>query len=216
MTNSIAKKITEASGHYIDWTRVGELLASGNHHYTWEQLMTRAGIIMATLAGGYVFHHQQPLHTFGFSASANMATGALTGFFVSHLLVIAPLVHKRIILSRECQSLQKIILQELEKMGDSNLSKEQSKQLIDVISAHIDYVMHYSLSTETRGNASQTWGYRKRLMVVMKEQVQENKKVLKGTVAEFEGIVAFWSFSSEEVIKKLSEQHKNSDFKKKR
>lgn len=46
--------MTEKSKHYLDWSRTGELLFSGNHRYSSEELLVRGFIVFPIAASAYL------------------------------------------------------------------------------------------------------------------------------------------------------------------
>ena len=77
----------------IDFSRVGVLLFSGTHHYTWEQIKPRLFIVLSAMAVWY-----------GFGWQYGLATAVIT-----HISVIVPLITKRWIKKNQCLAIKELI-----------------------------------------------------------------------------------------------------------
>lgn len=201
--STLANTLTKRSGYYIDWSRVGELLVSGKHRYSWQQLVPR-GFILASMAAGaysgykYTTGNEQPLNTGLYSMA-----GCFVGFVISHAFVIAPLLYKRYQMSQQCMSSQQHIvalLKEIEELGPTYHT------LIEPISRLVNSTLTLSASNEKQANASQTWGKRRRLMESIAERlafdVEQLREASKSQDVLTE-IKAFWIDSPEKVYAAL-------------
>lgn len=161
-----AKKMTEDSGHYLDWSRTGELLLSASHRYSRDELLTR-GFIVATIAVfaylGAALNDKEKTHC---SSTAVAVMAGFLGFVISHAIVIIPLVQKRREMARECSELA-------EQITSQTCSNDLYAQAVFDLVQHI---LKLSLSTDQHGNASLTWGTRKRLLQCVKDRLDEGKQ----------------------------------------
>lgn len=160
----LAKKLTEASNHYVDWSRVGELLHS-NHRYSSEELLTRFCIIAATALSAYAGAKLNDEDKTNLSDVTMATIGALAGFVISHGVVILPLIAKRKAMEHECAKLVMAIT-------DDGIAKQLDESSAAKLKQIIDAILKLSLSTDRRGNASATWGKRKRLLENLSEIVK--------------------------------------------
>lgn len=163
MFNSIKVSATRLFNHYVDWTRIAELIRSGAHRYTLLQLIPRVFILAATGYSSYVCSKPQQAQQLGSSRINGALIGAGIGFFISHAVVIAPLIYKRWKMSQQCLIHKKSILGKLKHLEYSfTLSRDTADKYIELIKKLIDKIMNEDQSTARRGNASKTWGVRKR------------------------------------------------------
>lgn len=157
MFGRFSQGLTQFFGHYVDWSRVGELVGSGRHRYSRDELLVRAGIILSTAISGFLgayFNDEEHTHC----GSLTMGiVSSLAGFAISHAIVLYPLVSKRWAMSQECDDL---VNQVEEKLNDNGYDEDTKKRVGEVISR----IRQHSLSTDDHGNASQTWGWRKRML----------------------------------------------------
>ena len=162
------KTLTEASNHYIDWSRTAELLTSETHHYNQHELLVRgtmAAVVAASgLLGAYL---NNPDNTNCSTLTVAIASSVL-GLAIAHIPVIYTLVSKRYSMSTDCDELAARIDNTLEKMSD--LSQETREQ----VNAVKMFMMTLSLSNDEHANASLTWGTRKKLLTQLAEQVETN------------------------------------------
>jgi len=161
----IQSSLTAISNHYIDWTRVGELLQSGTHRYSKEELVPR-GMIIGTIATSAFLgsHFNNVKYTRCSSLVVAIAAGVL-GFVVSHYLVIRPLINKRKEISAACTKLKN----DIEAYATTN-----NLPFRDALDKTIQKIMRLSLTDEQAGRASQTWGKRLRLLKNLFETLQSN------------------------------------------
>ena len=151
------QRFTEYSNHYIDWSRVGELLTSNNHQYTNDQLIVRGVIATATAVSAYLGHClNNENQTNCTNVTVSIAAGVL-GFTLSHVIVIYPLIKKRYAISHECNALKKKI--------DCYITRNPDLPCLDNIHAVVDHISQLSLSNIKNAKASETWGRRKRLLL---------------------------------------------------
>lgn len=167
MFGRLTKELTEYSNHYIDWSRVGELVGSGRHRYSRDELLVRAGIILSTVISGFLgvyFNDEENTHC---SSLTMGIISSLAGFTISHAIVLYPLVSKRWAMSRECDDL---VDQVEEKLNDDEYDENSKNRVCAIIST----IRQHSLSTDEHGNASLTWGWRKRLLNNLLEYITQN------------------------------------------
>ena|SRR3990167_6849624 len=169
MFGHMHKPLTEYSNHYVDWSRVGELLGSGAHRYSHDELLVRGGIIAFTAASAMLGAYLNDETKTGYGGLAIVVASGLLGFFVSHAVAIYPLVSKRMAMRQECDNIEASIHRKIDEMSASLSSDD--RQLIQAV---IDRIKTFSLTTDQRGNASQTWGTRKRLLGNFAECLDES------------------------------------------
>lgn len=54
MFGFFSKNLTEYSNHYLDWSRIGELVSSGVHRYSTNEMIARGKIIASTAISGFL------------------------------------------------------------------------------------------------------------------------------------------------------------------
>jgi hypothetical protein len=165
MFRLFSKSLTERTHHYIDWSRIGNLVASGNHRYGAQELLVRASIIACIATSAYVAAHFNNEEKTGCSTLVAAIAGGAFGFVASHTVVIYPLVKKRCDMSKECKQL----VAEIEEKIHSLPSSEQNfKVMIDAV---LEKIQVMSLSDDVHAKASQTWGKRKTLLLMVCEKL---------------------------------------------
>jgi hypothetical protein len=162
MFRLFSKNLTEYTHHYIDWSRIGNLVASGNHRYSAHELLVRGSVIACVATSAYVAAHFNNAEKTGCSTLVAAIAGGALGFVASHAVVIYPLVKKRCEMSKECKQL----VAEIEGKMHSLSSLEQ--ETIDAVVAKIQVM---SLSDDVHAKASQTWGKRKTLLSMVSEKL---------------------------------------------
>ena len=174
--------MTDYSNYYLDWSRVGELLQSGRHRYTREQLITRAAIMLPTIAASY----------YGWTTGDSPMTSGLysmawgfSSFVITHTIAIAPLIYKRWQMSEECHKQQEVILDLLPQILDL-LQEPVAGELCEKIADKINQVMTSSKSTDKHSKASQTWGSRKRQMIMLANNLSNAVEHLKDGTANIQ------------------------------
>ena len=188
MFGHVYKWLTEASNHYVDWSRVGELLASSTHRYSRDELKVRGGIAACAVASGLVgayLNDEEKTHYADLTLA--MASGLL-GFVVSHVVVIYPLIKKRIDMRNTCVALVEKIGRQVEDL-DVDV-RELCRASVNEVIQSIDTL---SLSNDKRANASLTWGARKTLF-----------RRLSDKLAEEDYDARFWQQSPANIMAKLS------------
>ncbi|WP_035892869.1 hypothetical protein, partial [Legionella oakridgensis] len=158
-----ANALTARFHHLVDWSRVGELLASGRHRYTTRQLIERGVIIAATGAGAYMGYNLAD-SGFGLGSALYSMAGSFVGFVLSHTVVIIPLIYKRYQMSQACSAAQENILALLQDINHLEGDREKVSALIRTVSRVVEETMTLNLSDEQHARASQTWGTRRALM----------------------------------------------------
>lgn len=131
--------------YLIDWTRVGELLRSGTHRYSYDEMIQRGFIIILTLSP--VMYYRE--------FSLFVLELVMICFFVSHLFIISPLIIKRWLCKMECNKLIAKI-----KSADCVCTNNSGNIWCEVC-VKIHRIMESSVPN---GKASATWGRRKRLL----------------------------------------------------
>ena len=162
--NSLYNRMTAACNYYLDWSNVAVLFKSGTHRYSREQLLVRGGMIsFATLTGflGYYFNDSKKTNCS--SLTLAIAT-SFAGFLLSHTVALYPLVTKRRGMADDCQATINAIRTSLK-----TLSPEKAQHFENEISI----IMTSTQSDEKHSNATQTWGSRKRLLLALKDLVEQ-------------------------------------------
>ena len=190
MFGSFSKKLTEISGHYIDWSRVGNNVQTRIYHFSRDEWIVRGGIVAFIAASGFLKAYFNDENS---SDTQDFLVGALAGFVISHTMVTSKLVAKRCKMSRECSELVKEIKIKAEGLGDS----------ITVIEQVLDRIQNLSLSDNQHARASQTWGNRKHLLLKVSELLDSGDKV-------------FWQNDIETIMSKLQENSSENRLKLKR
>jgi hypothetical protein len=162
MFSSFSNRLTELSHHYIDWSRVGIFLRSGQHHYSKEEIIQRGKIIATTAVFSFIGNYcNNPEKTHLSNASVAFALGCI-GFTIAHGATMFPLVLKRIKISRECHEL-------IKKINDGMVNLSECQQ--NSIRTEIKSILDLSLSDHQRANATQTWGRRLILLQALEKRV---------------------------------------------
>lgn len=171
MLGLFTKKLTESFNHFVDWSRAANLIRTGNHRYSKDELIARGSIVALTAVFAYVGANLNKSEITGCSDTTMMMISAIVGAVLSHhVIAVRPLYLKRLEISKDCERLSNEIMQKLEN-NEINMSL--------VCKAHIEEelhrIQHLSLSNETHGNASQTWGRRQRLLSELNEKLIPEK-----------------------------------------
>ncbi len=168
MFRLFTKKLTEYSNHYIDWSRAAELVLSGDHHYSKDEIIVRGKIIVLTAVSAYVGASLNESNKTHCSNVSMAMISAVLGFIFWHAIIaVYPLYYKRRELKKDCDRL----IQEINKKLDDNLmhisqaSKDNIKQII------LKEIMKLSLSDQNHGNASKTWGRRQSLLFELNDRL---------------------------------------------
>jgi hypothetical protein len=170
MWGFFSQRLTEFSNHYVDWSRIGELLKSGTHRYSKEELIVRGEIIAFTAASAFLGDHlNNPEKTGCTDLTISIAAGVI-GFVVSHTVAISYLMSKRHEMSKECARLVTEIKVKMQEMQPP-LSQLDYRSLNELI---ID-IQEVSLSDKSHSRASQTWGYRKNLLAEVSNSFHQNE-----------------------------------------
>lgn len=207
-----SKKMTESSEHYLDWSRVGSLLQSKNYRYSNNDLLVRAGVIAGVMSGGIIGYRQSNSHSYVNHSLWAMA-GCFVGFVVSHSIVIAPLIHKRYVMSHDCKLLQEKIVHELsehEKTFEAD-NKEEFNCIFENIKLLMNGIMGQSLSNELHGNASLTWGRRRKQLINLEKALKESILDFSKSDLTLNELSDFWKQEEETLLKSLNTEV--TDFK---
>lgn len=182
---SITKKLAKIFNNFIDFTRIGSLFTTG-HRYSKKELLDRAVIIGGTAATTYMGSRTEVSEQLGMSNIMGAAAGAVTGFVLTHTVVITPLIMKRIEFSKQCEQTKARITKLLVRLDfekDSFKNEVEtldfSKQVLRLkrnITSFIQEIYQHDYSTTTRANSSQTWGMRlnklKKLEIDLSEDIE--------------------------------------------
>lgn len=145
-------RLNRLCNYLIDWTRVGELLISGRHRYSFSEIVPRAFVIVSTLAP-IVYH--KSLNILSLSES-------MFCFMISHYIVIHHLIEKRLDMKQDCDTL--IDLLKREKCSCHQMNEDQLSRVFDIcyVCVRIEEIMN---SEAPNSKASATWGSRKRMLL---------------------------------------------------
>jgi len=204
---SLANSLTNKCYHYIDWSRVGSLLRS-SHRYSNRELLQRAVVITSIGAGGYVGRMLSEDDSIVKSTVGCMA-GCFVGFVLSHLVVIAPLVYKRYQMQRECSMIESRILSQLVNFNQLNLS-DCNENMINPVIDLISHIKNHSCSNEHGSKASQTWGYRKRMLNCLSDTLDSQYKRIRNDYDE-QKLYLFWNQEPEDLCHSIAGE--NDTFK---
>ena len=191
----VANELTKKSSYLLDWSRVGELVASGGHKYTQRELAQRAFILGVITYGGYVGSRYGQANGF-FKKGFYSLAGCFVGFVVSHAVVIVPLVIKRQQIKAACDELQ---TQSLEIIKRVEISYQNHSKIVDLVvkmKNTIQSMMTLNLSDEEHARASQTLGSRLRLMEGVVARLTADETALSQAVDKdtvLKELVDFWS-----------------------
>lgn len=172
------KTLTEASRHYLDWSRTAELLLSATHRYSADEIIARGFILICTVVPAYLASKRSEQRSA--SIALSLAAG-FTGFSISHMLVLIPLIKKRRAMKLECDAL----IENIKKQP--NFIKADAK-LTEVVQA----IMSHSLSDDKHGRASQTWGERRGLLTNLLAELTQSR---------FDP--SFWEGEAKDIVKSL-------------
>ena len=163
------------SGYTLDFSRVGELVISGRHRYSGKEIIQRGFIFGSTALSAYLGSSDFCTKLLDVSSISGAIIFGGVGFFVSHALVIYPLVAKRIKMQQECKAHQIYILDNLRIFfeNQSLYSKKKQQNLTSQVQSFIEEVMVNECSSSTKARSSQTWGSRKRLLQSIRESLDE-------------------------------------------
>ncbi|WP_133128685.1 hypothetical protein [Legionella nagasakiensis] len=194
-SSETANALTARFHHLVDWSRVGELLASGRHRYTTRQLIER-GVIIAAMGAGVCAGYNMADSGFGLGSTLYSMAGCFIGFVASHAVVILPLIHKRYQMSQACSAAQKRILSLLQEINHLDGDREKVSELVRTISRVVAETMTLNLSDEQHARASQTWGARRALMEKISDKLSVDFNLLRSTTdqdALLDELNGFWS-----------------------
>ena|SRR3990167_7664761 len=193
-SSSLSNQLTSWSEHYIDWSRVGELLNSGHHHYSIKELAER-GLIIASMGYGtyYGYHYSEDLDA-SFKPYLYSMAGCFIGFVISHTAVIAPLILKRTQMSAQCFELQTQMFHHLQSL--KVIDNDKINLLIEKISTLIASTITLNLSDDKHARASQTWGRRLSLMRHIAEKLKKDVETFsqsESNDAILNQLMTYWS-----------------------
>lgn len=182
MFSFFSRKLTDLSNHYVDWTRVGELLASGRHRYSAYEIAVRGAVVAATAVSGFLGAHYNDEEKTHCSTTTAAIASAVLGFIVSHTIVIVPLIMKRYQMSQSCAKLVIAIQEKLSILND--MDTDTCKLISDTVA---------NICVKSEIKASATWGMRKRLLNAVLVSISGNEA----------DIYAVWYGNADDMIKRL-------------
>lgn len=162
------KVLTEASNHYIDWSRTGELVTSETHHYNQRELLIR-GAMAAFVTASVVLsaYLNNPEKTGCGDLTVALVSGVL-GLAIAHIPIVYPLFKKRQNISMDCEEI-------IARINETLATHPISQQKRDDIADDIQAIMSLSLSNDEHANASLTWGTRKSMLMQLEKQIDEHE-----------------------------------------
>lgn len=167
MFNYFLNRATAATNNTIDFSRSADLIRSGQHSYTTEQMLVRGAMILTTATAGFLgaFLNDESKTNYS-SITMSLVCGTI-GLVLSHGFVIAPLVKKRMQMQRDCDAFVKEI---------KTLSAEKSeyRNIEGIIKAILDL----SMAKNNKSNASLTLGRHKSLLQRLKDKIKNNDDTL--------------------------------------
>lgn len=134
----IVSKLNHISNYLIDWSRVGELLKSGRHKYTFNEIIPRMFIGVCT---------SLPIVFYGFSLGSIIFSVIV--FVISHLFVISSLINKRYGMKNDCDKLVQLLKDDWCECFDRRICDTCKK---------INTIM----TDDNNLRSSQVWGSRRR------------------------------------------------------
>lgn len=183
----ITKKLSNIFNNFVAFTRIGNLLFT-SHRYSTKELTDRAFILASTATMGYLGSRKEVTDSLNCPAVVGVAAGLATGFTISHAVVIAPLIHKRMQFRQNCEQTKTKIIELLDReeswWGDS-FSTKQHREFKTCILKEIEYIYKVDYSTDKRANSSLTWGKRARRLEelynkLLREAAEELKDMSDG------------------------------------
>lgn len=151
--------LNKYTNHLVDWNRVGNLLFT-THRYTPQELLERGFIISSTAALGLLkWNQSSDVGAFAF------CYGATLGFLISHLVVISPLIYKRLEAKRGCDIL-------IDRINLILISKDEALRLL--VTGVVDDIMQQSHSK----SPSAVWGRRKRILATLFDWITDQNMSL--------------------------------------
>lgn len=158
--------LTQASDYLVDFTRIAERISSSATwipQYSRKEIMDRLFILMSTFAAGFVGNRLSNPNAQSFYASRPVVTVAasVTGFFISHVLVIIPLIKKRLEMKRAC----------MELIDSMRTKFKNNLELANLLELTIERILALNFVENGRAQASLTWGRRERLLKVLNSQL---------------------------------------------
>lgn len=136
--------LSKKANYLIDANRIGNLFYS-SHHYSSRELLDRGMLLAVAAAVGFLAYRK-------YETPESALAGAALGWFIAHLVVIAPLVYKKMQYQQDCKKCIETIKDQLKNEIDQNFSQ--------LVFASIDQIMNHV----SEKSISMVWGKRSRLM----------------------------------------------------
>lgn len=204
---SINIVLTQAIGDLIDFTRIAERISSSGTwvpDYSRKEIMDRLFILMSTVAAGFIGNRLSNPDAQSFYASRPVVTVAasVAGFFISHALVIIPLIKKRLEMKQAC----------MEIAGSMRTKFKDNLELARLLELTIEKILALTFVENGRAQASLTWGRRERLLKVLNSQLHSvdlNKTVdVDAAKSYFNRILAAKDLMQEITVSKVKSGYK--------
>lgn len=192
-----AKKATEWTNHYLDISRIGELLRT-NHHYSRDEIKDRAIIIASIAVSGFLGAYFNNKEKTNCSSLTMGLAGAGFGFVASHLVVILPLIQKRRAMKKQCDEIISRIMEE------TNVLDIQTTKKIAELCKYI--TQEFSLSDDKHGRASQTWGKRISLLLRLEKILWHPDQVMASRLEKIPTIDDLLQGDKESRLSQLKEE----------
>ena len=162
MWSSVANQLTQLTDNRVDVSRFGQFALSGRHRYTTDEINARLTIVLSMAVGGLLGGYLNSLSRSRYLATSTMAIiSAFLGFAASHTIITYPLWKKRSEMRQQCNT----IIADIKKHNLYQNNTAVASKIDEIVKV----IMEMSLSTETRSNASQTWGHRLTLLHRLKD-----------------------------------------------
>lgn len=153
----LANTLTTASNNLIDFSRTGDIFFSGRHHYSMKEIAVRTSMMITTATAAYLGAALNDPEKTNQSDLAMAIAGGLLGLVVSHIFVIAPLIHKRYTQNQACIALVDGIYRFIHDNPDLIIA-------LATVTDVIESILNLNSQTDEHAHASKTWGMRKRLL----------------------------------------------------
>lgn len=153
-TEQLGNILNKKTDHLVDWNRVGNLI--GKHHYSTKELLERGFIIACTAAGGFLAKNQSE-----HGGLSSFVCGASLAFFISHTLIISPLIYKRLKTQWACNDIKARLEEQL----------KARPELSPVVSKIVDKI----LGLVCAKSSSAIWGHRLRVLTALEKLVNCTK-----------------------------------------
>lgn len=162
MFEFFTKRLTEASGYMIDWSRATDIVLFKSSSL--QTIAQRSAIAVFVAACGFLATSlKRPNNSSAGSSAALMITGVVVGLVVAHIPVVYPRYSKRAHMREQCKQYSDQIRQ--------TFSSADNVELVAALEKVISAIMAYSVTHKSAAEASETWGHRLSLLKKMKQHL---------------------------------------------